>query len=65
MVVWSLINMVGIIVQMTTDHKWYQVAVGRLVAGLGVGALSVLVPIYQSECTPKHIRGAMVRCVGD
>ncbi|KAJ9264914.1 hypothetical protein DTO212C5_6900 [Paecilomyces variotii] len=62
MVVWSLINMVGIIVQMTTDHKWYQVAVGRLVAGLGVGALSVLVPIYQSECTPKHIRGAMVSC---
>lgn len=55
--------MVGIVVQMTTDTKWYQVAVGRLVAGLGVGALSSLVPMYQSESCPRHIRGAMVRSV--
>ncbi|KAH8424656.1 sugar porter family MFS transporter [Aspergillus melleus] len=60
MTLWSIIHMVGIIVQMATDSKWYQVAVGRLVAGLGVGALSSVVPMYQSESAPRQVRGAMV-----
>lgn len=60
---WCIIHMVGIIVQIATASKWYQVAVGRLVAGLGVGALSSLVPMYQSESAPRHVRGAMVRYV--
>lgn len=51
------------IVQIATSTKWYQVAVGRLVAGLGVGALSSLVPMYQSESAPRQVRGAMVRFV--
>ncbi|KAI5467631.1 general substrate transporter [Mariannaea sp. PMI_226] len=34
--------------------------VGRLVAGIGVGAISVLVPLYQSEMAPKWIRGTLV-----
>ncbi|BGP19543.1 hypothetical protein JCM10213_000143 [Rhodosporidiobolus nylandii] len=34
--------------------------VGRVFAGLGVGGTSCLVPMYQSECAPKHIRGAIV-----
>lgn len=33
---------------------------GRLVAGLGIGALSTVVPMYQSESIPKRIRGATV-----
>lgn len=33
---------------------------GRFVAGLGVGNLSVGVPMFQSECCPKEIRGAVV-----
>lgn len=33
---------------------------GRAVAGFGVGLLSVLVPLYQSECSPKWIRGAII-----
>ncbi|EED20688.1 MFS monosaccharide transporter, putative [Talaromyces stipitatus ATCC 10500] len=57
---WCIIHIVGMIVQIATTNKWYQVAVGRLVAGLGVGALSSLVPMYQSESAPRHVRGAMV-----
>jgi SP family sugar:H+ symporter-like MFS transporter len=57
---WAFINMVGIVVQMSTDSKWYQVAMGRWVAGLGIGAISALVPMYQSESAPCHVRGAMV-----
>ncbi|TFK39852.1 MFS monosaccharide transporter [Crucibulum laeve] len=34
--------------------------VGRVFAGLGVGLVSVLIPMYQSECSPKWIRGAVV-----
>lgn len=37
-------------------------AVGRVFAGLGVGLTSCLVPLYQSECAPKWIRGAVVAC---
>ena len=33
--------------------------VGRIVAGLGVGALSTIVPIYQSEISPPHNRGKL------
>lgn len=34
--------------------------VGRIVAGLGVGIISCIVPMYQSECAPKWARGAIV-----
>ena len=33
---------------------------GRFFAGLGVGFLSSLIPLYQSETAPKWIRGAIV-----
>jgi len=36
--------------------------VGRVFAGLGVGLVSCLIPMYQSECSPKWIRGAIVAC---
>ncbi|KDE03657.1 hypothetical protein MVLG_05847 [Microbotryum lychnidis-dioicae p1A1 Lamole] len=35
---------------------------GRVFAGLGVGGTSCLVPLYQSECAPKSIRGGIVSC---
>ncbi|KAI1465530.1 hexose transporter [Daldinia caldariorum] len=33
---------------------------GRFFAGVGVGSISVLVPLYQSEMAPKWIRGTLV-----
>jgi SP family sugar:H+ symporter-like MFS transporter len=38
-VFWNIVFSVGMIVQIATIDKWYQVAIGRWVAGLGVGAL--------------------------
>ncbi|CCA68995.1 probable monosaccharide transporter [Serendipita indica DSM 11827] len=35
---------------------------GRVFAGLGVGMVSCLVPMYQAESSPKWIRGAVVSC---
>ncbi|RAK99895.1 sugar porter family MFS transporter [Aspergillus ibericus CBS 121593] len=58
---WSAMVCVGITVQISSPvGKWYQVAMGRWVAGLGVGALSLLVPMYQAETGPRHIRGSLV-----
>ncbi|KAL4916940.1 general substrate transporter [Aspergillus aurantiobrunneus] len=57
---WSVIHMVGIIVQIATDSNWVQIVMGRWVAGLGIGALSSVVPMYQSEAAPRQVRGAMV-----
>jgi len=57
---WCLILAVGFIVQITAEHHWYQIMMGRWVAGLGVGALSLLVPMYQAETAPRYIRGALI-----
>jgi len=32
---------------------------GRIIAGLGVGMLSTIVPVYQSEISPPHNRGRL------
>ncbi|KAK9703683.1 hypothetical protein K7432_010612, partial [Basidiobolus ranarum] len=37
-----------------------QLFAGRIVAGLAVGVLSMVVPLYQSEIAPKDIRGKLV-----
>jgi len=61
-VFWNIMFIVGVIIQIATSYTWYQIALGRWVAGLGVGGLSVLTPMYQSETAPRQIRGAMVGC---
>jgi len=55
-----LIFSIGIIIQIAAFTSWQQIAVGRLISGLGVGALSIAVPIYQSETLPRQLRGAIV-----
>ncbi|KAI8943257.1 hypothetical protein NX059_001279 [Plenodomus lindquistii] len=57
---WCGIFSVGIVVQIASTDEWYQIMMGRFVAGLGVGALSLLVPMYQAETAPRHIRGALI-----
>ncbi|KAK0271627.1 hexose transporter hxt5 [Friedmanniomyces endolithicus] len=61
-VTWCLVFCVGVIIQISTEQHWYQLAIGRWVAGLGVGGLSVLTPMYQSETAPRQVRGALVSC---
>jgi SP family sugar:H+ symporter-like MFS transporter len=59
---WSVITSVGFVIQISAVTAWYQVMIGRLVSGFGVGALSLLVPMYQAETAPAWIRGALVCC---
>jgi SP family sugar:H+ symporter-like MFS transporter len=51
---------IGNIIQITAEYSWVHMMMGRFVAGLGVGNLSVGVPMFQSECSPREIRGAVV-----
>lgn len=60
MTVETIVFNIGVIIQCTAFYAWYQVAIGRFVTGLGVGALSAAVPLYQSETVPRQVRGALV-----
>lgn len=51
---------IGSLIEITSSTHWAQWAVGRGIEGIGIGALSVCVPMYQSESAPKSIRGVLV-----
>ncbi|KAL4955460.1 general substrate transporter [Aspergillus filifer] len=58
-VIACVIFTVGVIVQACTLNKDYVLA-GRFVTGIGVGAFSMLVPLYNAELAPPEVRGALV-----
>ncbi|EIW87244.1 general substrate transporter [Coniophora puteana RWD-64-598 SS2] len=57
---WSGIFTIGVIIQTATTYSLAQITIGRFIAGLGVGALSAIVPLYNGETSPKAIRGMMI-----
>lgn len=54
----SMIFFVGGALQ-TFAKSMKMMMVGRIIAGLGVGMLSTIVPVYQSEISPPHNRGKL------
>lgn len=56
------VYIIGTVVQMTAMSTWGHYMTGRFVSGLGIWNLSVVVPMFQSECSPKEIRGAVIAC---
>lgn len=54
------IFIIGNIIQITAVNSWVHMMMGRFVAGLGIGNLSVGVPMLQSESSPREIRGAII-----
>lgn len=55
-----LVYLVGVAFQLGDSHKWRLFLSCRFISGLGVGSLTVLVPMFLSETAPTSIRGAMV-----
>ncbi|EDK41195.2 hypothetical protein PGUG_05293 [Meyerozyma guilliermondii ATCC 6260] len=55
-----LIYVIGIIVQISSSDKWYQICIGRAITGLSVGIVSVLCPLFIGESAPKKLRGTLV-----
>ncbi|KAF8644246.1 hypothetical protein AX16_008601 [Volvariella volvacea WC 439] len=58
--IWSAIFTVGVAVQTGTEYSMAQITIGRFIAGLGVGALSAIVPLYNGETAPKKLRGTLL-----
>jgi MFS family permease len=54
----SLIFVIGGALQ-TFANGMPMMMLGRIIAGLGVGTLSTIVPVYQSEISPAHNRGKL------
>ncbi|KAK4615766.1 MFS-type transporter oryC [Fulvia fulva] len=55
----NVIVIVGAAIQ-TACYSYAQMAVARVIAGVGVGLSTVSVPILQSETLPSHNRGALL-----
>ncbi|KAF4618504.1 hypothetical protein D9613_009787 [Agrocybe pediades] len=58
--IWSAIFTIGVAIQTGTEFSVVQLTIGRFVAGLGVGALSGIVPLYNAETAPKALRGTLL-----
>lgn len=59
LLLFSLIFAVGAILQTVAGQGrgLAYIYSGRVIAGLGVGAISAVAPTYVSECSPKDVRG--------
>jgi len=57
---WATIFTIGVAIQTGTTYSLGQLVFGRFFAGLGVGAMSAIVPLYNGEASPKAIRGALL-----
>lgn len=60
---WGIIASCGVFclgVGLQLDTHWSAFVIGRVIAGFGVGLVSCLIPMYQSECAPKSLRGMIV-----
>lgn len=53
----TFVFLIGAIIQVTSLHHISQVYVGRFVAGLGIGGMSSITPIYVAENCPAEVRG--------
>ncbi|KAL2311845.1 High-affinity glucose transporter ght5 [Schizosaccharomyces pombe] len=57
---WTIVYLIGIILQVTAVPSWVQIMVAKIWTGLAIGALSVLAPGFQSEVAPATLRGTIV-----
>lgn len=52
----SLIFLIGVVV-IITSHSFYGILAGRVIQGIGVGIITIVVPLYLSESVPADLRG--------
>lgn len=53
----SVVFCVGALIQTVNTHSLVAFYIARVVAGLGLGTATVVVPMFSSEMSPKEIRG--------
>jgi MFS family permease len=58
----ALVCLLGAILQAAAMNLGMML-LGRIIAGMAVGLMSMAVPVYQSECAPPEVRGKDTRVV--
>lgn len=58
----SLVFCLGVVLELMNWHSLPVFYTGRVIAGLGVGGSSSVIPIYLSEMAPKEIRAKLGSC---
>jgi len=57
----TCVFIIGVIVQCTAVQAGHSAILGgRFVVGMGVGSLSMIVPMYVAECAPPELRGLLI-----
>ncbi|KAK4935647.1 hypothetical protein LTR10_023334 [Elasticomyces elasticus] len=57
----TCVFIIGVIVQCTATSAGHSAILGgRFVVGMGVGSLSMIVPMYVAECAPPELRGLLI-----
>lgn len=62
MMICAFIFCIGVVIQVINTHSTSSFYVGRVVAGVGLGGSTTIIPIYISEMSPKEIRGRLGSC---
>ncbi|KAJ5371057.1 uncharacterized protein N7496_007149 [Penicillium cataractarum] len=57
---WCIVFMLGVALQVGATSDVAYIYAGRWFAGMGVGGLSVVVPMFNAELAPASIRGTLV-----
>lgn len=57
LMVFSIIFLIGAAIQTGATHAIGQIYAGRVIAGLGIGGMSSVTPVYVSENAPANVRG--------
>ena len=57
----TCVFIVGVVVQCTAISAGHSAILGgRFIVGMGVGSLSMIVPMYVAECSPPELRGLLI-----
>jgi len=58
----TAVFIIGVVIQTTgiTASGSSSILGGRFITGMGVGALSMIVPMYNAEVAPPEVRGALI-----
>ncbi|PWY71005.1 MFS sugar transporter [Aspergillus heteromorphus CBS 117.55] len=58
----SLVFSIGTILQILNTHTLATFYAGRVISGVGIGAATVLIPVYAAEMSPTDLRGRLGAC---
>ncbi|KIW37931.1 uncharacterized protein PV06_09908 [Exophiala oligosperma] len=58
----SIVTIVGVVLQLSTESNQKYMTAGRAILGYGVGAFSSTSPLYIAEIAPTAIRGPLLMC---